>query len=224
MHLNQTELERLTLLTTAEMARQNRAQGKRLSQAEAVALISDEVRTAARRGAPYADLVEYGRSLLTTDDVEPGVELLIPFVRLEACMTENGKRVTVPDPIKPGRGLKSATPGHAPASQKPATVEVERMALDVLNASDRVVHVRSHAHFYEAHHALKFDRQASLGMQLDRPAGASMRFEPGEITRVMLVRNRVKPVTGGIGDMSASRKEAEVSSGTGQTMVGSFES
>lgn len=221
MHLNQTELERLTLLTTAEMARQNRAQGKRLSQAEAVALISDEVRAAARRGAPYADLVEYGRSLLTTDDVEPGVELLIPFVRLEACMTENGKRVTVPDPIKPGRGLKSTTPGQAPASQQPANVEYERMALDVLNTSDRVVHVRSHAHFYEVHHALKFDRQASLGMQLDRPAGASMRFEPGEITRVTLVRNKVKPIAR---DVSASqRRESDIDGGTGHTIVGSFE-
>ena len=223
MHLNATELERLTLITTAEMARRNRSQGKRLTHTEAVALISDEVLSAARKGAPHADLVEYGRSLLTTDDVEPGVESLIPFVRLESCITENGKRITVLDPIRPGRGAK--TQSAAAAQPEQATVERERITLDVLNTSDRVIHVRSHAHFYEAHHALKFDRQASLGAQLDRPAGASTRFEPGEIARVTLVRNRMKPNAGGAGDLSASRHgESEASAGTGQTMVGSFES
>lgn len=221
MHLNATELERLTLITTAEMARRNRSQGKRLTQAEAVALISDEVLSAARKGAPHADLVEYGRSLLTTDDVEPGVESLIPFVRLESCITENGRRITVPDPIRPGRGSKTQLATVAAPAR--AAVERERITLDVLNASDRVIHVRSHAHFYEAHHALKFDRQASVGMQLDRPAGASTRFEPGEITRVTLVRNGMRPSAGGTGDLSASRQK-ESGSGTGHTMVGSFES
>ena len=223
MHLNPTELERLTLITTAEMARRNRSQGKRLSYPEAVALISDEVLAAARKGAPHADLVEYGRSLLTTDDVEPGVESLIPFVRLEACMTENGRRITVLDPIRPGRGLKSNP--VAPDGAGQPTVERERIALDVLNTSDRVIHVRSHAHFYEAHHALKFDRQASLGAQLDRPAGASTRFEPGEITRVTLVRNRMKPIAGGMDDLpTLRREESTTSTVTGHATFGSFES
>ncbi len=223
MHLNATELERLTLITTAEMARRNRSQGKRLTHAEAVALISDEVLSAARKGAPHADLVEYGRSLLTTDDVEPGVESLIPFVRLESCITENGRRITVLDPIRPGRGSKMHPAAAAAPGQ--AAVERERITLDILNTSDRVIHVRSHAHFYEAHHALKFDRQASVGMQLDRPAGASTRFEPGEITRVTLVRNSVKPIAGGASDLSAShRKESDTGAGMGHTMVGSFES
>jgi urease subunit gamma/beta len=222
MHLNATELERLTLLTTAEMARRNRSQGKRLTQAEAVALISDEVLSAARKGAPHADLVEYGRSLLTTDDVEPGVEYLIPFVCLESSLTENGKRVTVPDPIRPGRG--SRTRPETAAAREQATDERERIALDVLNASDRVIHVRSHTHFYEVHHALKFDRQASVGMQLDRPAGFSMRFEPGEIAHVTLVRSRVKPVHRSAVDQPPSRHDAtDASAGTGHTMVGSFE-
>lgn len=222
MHLNATELERLTLLTTAEMARRSRSQGKRLTHAEAVALISDEVLSAARKGAPHADLVEYGRSLLTTDDVEPGVEHLIPFVCLESSLTENGKRVTVPDPIRPGRGSRTRL---ETAAREQATVERERIALDVLNASDRVIHVRSHTHFYEVHHALKFDRQASVGMQLDRPAGFSMRFEPGEITRVTLVRNRMKPVAGSSGEPSASHlAKSDAGTSTGHVMVGSFES
>lgn len=223
MQLNATELERLTLLTTAEMARRNRSQGKRLTQAEAVALISDEVLSAARKGAPHADLVEYGRSLLTTDDVEPGVEYLIPFVCLESSLTEDGKRVTVPDPIRPGRG--SRTRPETAAAREQATDERERIALDVLNASDRVIHVRSHTHFYEVHHALKFDRQASVGMQLDRPAGFSMRFEPGEITRVTLVRNGMKPAAGNAGELSASHlTKSDAGTSTGHVMVGSFES
>jgi urease subunit gamma/beta len=223
MHLNATELERLTLITTAEMARRNRSLGKRLTYAEAVALISDEVMSAARKGAPHADLVEYGRSLLTTDDVEAGVESLIPFVRLESCITENGRRITVLDPIRPGRGSKTYPEAAAVPGQ--VAVERERITLDVLNTSDRVIHVRSHVHFYEAHHALKFDRQASVGMQLDRPAGASTRFEPGEIARVTLVRNGVKASAAGASDLSASRnKESDTRASTAHTMVGSFES
>ena len=65
MNLTPTELERLTIYTAAELARRYRSQGIRLSHPEAVALISDEVLTAARKGMTHTDLVDYGRSLLT---------------------------------------------------------------------------------------------------------------------------------------------------------------
>ncbi len=35
---------------------------------------------------------------------------------------------------------------------------------------------------------LKFDRAATFGMRLDRPSGTGIRFEPGEIVHVTLVR------------------------------------
>ncbi len=58
----------------------------------------------------------------------------------------------------------------------------------MLNTGDRAIQVRSHAHFFEVNRALKFDRAATFGMRLDRPSGTGVRFEPGEIIHVDLVR------------------------------------
>ena len=57
----------------------------------------------------------------------------------------------------------------------------------VSNAGDRPVQVGSHYHFFEANKALIFDRELSLGMRLDIPAGTAIRFEPGDTTDVKLV-------------------------------------
>jgi urease subunit gamma/beta len=205
MNLTPTELERLTIFTAAELARRYRSQGIRLSHPEAVALISDEVLTAARKGMAHADMVDYGRSLLTADDVEPGVAHMIPFLCVEACMAEGTKLVTIFDPIKPG----AIKPGRVAAEQsgagpdhiepipgeiitQPGEIEInagrERVCVDVLNTGDRAIQVRSHAHFFEVNRALKFDRAATFGMRLDRPSGTGIRFEPGEIIHVDLVR------------------------------------
>ena len=57
----------------------------------------------------------------------------------------------------------------------------------VSNSGDRPVQVGSHYHFFEANKALVFDREATLGMRLDIPAGTAIRFEPGDKTDVKLV-------------------------------------
>ena len=57
----------------------------------------------------------------------------------------------------------------------------------VSNSGDRPVQVGSHYHFFEANKALIFDREATLGMHLDIPAGTAIRFEPGDTTDVKLV-------------------------------------
>ena len=57
----------------------------------------------------------------------------------------------------------------------------------VSNSGDRPVQVGSHYHFFEANMALIFDREATLGMHLDIPAGTAIRFEPGDTTDVKLV-------------------------------------
>jgi urease subunit gamma/beta len=200
MNLTPTELERLTIFSAAELARRYRSQGIRLSHLEAVALISDEVLTAARKGMAHPDMVDFGRSLLTADDVEPGVEHMIAFICVEACMAEGTRLLTIFDPIKRappktdsidhGRAASSAEPGQV--EPVPGEIEInagrERASVDVLNTGDRAIQVRSHAHFFEVNRALKFDRAATLGMRLDRPSGTGIRFEPGEIVHVELVR------------------------------------
>ena len=57
----------------------------------------------------------------------------------------------------------------------------------VSNSGDRPVQVGSHFHFYEANKALIFQREKTLGMHLDIPAGTAIRFEPGDSTEVKLV-------------------------------------
>ena len=59
--------------------------------------------------------------------------------------------------------------------------------VSVSNSGDRPVQVGSHFHFFEANKALIFNREITLGMRLDIPAGTAIRFEPGDTTDVKLV-------------------------------------
>ena len=59
--------------------------------------------------------------------------------------------------------------------------------LKVANISDRPIQVGSHYHFFESNNGLEFDRQQSIGMRLDIPAGTAIRFEPGDQREVDLV-------------------------------------
>jgi urease subunit beta len=59
--------------------------------------------------------------------------------------------------------------------------------LQVANTGDRPIQVGSHFHFYEVNAALSFERELSLGMRLDIPAGTAVRFEPGDQREVVLV-------------------------------------
>ena len=60
-------------------------------------------------------------------------------------------------------------------------------SITVSNSGDRPIQVGSHYHFYETNQALIFDREITLGMRLDIPAGTAIRFEPGDTTQVRLV-------------------------------------
>ena len=59
--------------------------------------------------------------------------------------------------------------------------------ITVSNSGDRPVQVGSHFHFFETNKALIFQREITLGMRLDIPAGTAIRFEPGDTTEVKLV-------------------------------------
>ena len=59
--------------------------------------------------------------------------------------------------------------------------------LVVANIGDRPIQIGSHFHFYEVNDALSFDRDETIGMRLDIPAGTAVRFEPGDEKEVTLV-------------------------------------
>jgi urease subunit beta len=61
------------------------------------------------------------------------------------------------------------------------------MALIVQNTADRPIQVGSHYHFHETNGALRFDRDAALGMRLNIASGTAVRFEPGQQRTVELV-------------------------------------
>ncbi len=63
----------------------------------------------------------------------------------------------------------------------------EVITVTVSNSGDRPVQVGSHYHFFEANKSLIFNRELTLGMRLDIPAGTAIRFEPGDTTDVKLV-------------------------------------
>ena len=114
MLLTPTEMERLVIFTAAELARKRRARGVKLNHPEAVAFIADEILEGARDGRSVADLISFGATLLTTDDVLPGVMDLMPMIQVEATFPDGTKLVTVHDPIRPGtRPYKmERTPGE----------------------------------------------------------------------------------------------------------------
>jgi urease beta subunit len=59
--------------------------------------------------------------------------------------------------------------------------------VSVSNTGDRPIQVGSHFHFFEVNRALRFEREAALGMRLNIPAGTAVRFEPGDTREVELV-------------------------------------
>ncbi len=64
----------------------------------------------------------------------------------------------------------------------------ETLTVSVANCGDRPIQIGSHYHFYETNNALQFDRPPTLGFRLNIAAGTAVRFEPGQIRVVELVR------------------------------------
>ena len=99
MHLSPKETDRLVLFLAAELARKRRARGLKLNYPEARALIADEILEGARDGRSVAELMELGASILTTDDVLPGVDRLVGVLQVEGMFEDGQKLVTVHEPI-----------------------------------------------------------------------------------------------------------------------------
>lgn len=200
MLLIPTEVERLMIFSAAELARKRRARGLKLNHPEAVAIIADEILEGARDGRSVAELIGFGATLLTTDDVLPGVAEITPIVQVEAMFADGTKLVTVHDPIRPGQEAPAAD-RLIPGEIIPAEGDIElnagrrKISVTVTNRGDRPVQVGSHYHFFEVNRYLDFDRAAAFGMHLDVPAGTALRFEPGESKEAPLVE------FGGSGDL-----------------------
>lgn len=99
MELTPREKDKLLLFSAAQLAERRKARGLKLNYPEAVALISFEIIEGARDGKTVAELMDFGRTLLTRDDVMDGVAEMIHDVQVEATFPDGTKLVTVHDPI-----------------------------------------------------------------------------------------------------------------------------
>jgi len=99
MDLLPREKDKLLLFTAALLAERRLKRGVKLNYPEAMAYISMEIVEGARDGKTVAEMMDYGRTLLTRDQVMEGVAELIPDVQVEATFLDGTKLVTVHNPI-----------------------------------------------------------------------------------------------------------------------------
>ncbi|MBN9388610.1 MAG: urease subunit gamma [Chloroflexi bacterium] len=100
MHLTPREQEKLLIFVAAELARKRQARGLKLNYPETMAILSAEIMEAARDGMSVAEIMTWGATILTKDDVMDGIAEMIHEVQVEATFPDGTKLVTVHDPIK----------------------------------------------------------------------------------------------------------------------------
>jgi urease subunit gamma len=99
MDLLPREKDKLLIFTAALLAERRLNRGLKLNYPEAMAYISMEIIEGARDGKTVAELMDYGKTLLTSDQVMDGIPALIPDVQVEATFPDGTKLVTVHNPI-----------------------------------------------------------------------------------------------------------------------------
>ncbi|MEO1829009.1 MAG: urease subunit gamma [Pseudomonas sp.] len=99
MELTPREKDKLLLFTAALLAERRLARGVKLNYPESMAYISAAIMEGARDGRSVAEMMSYGRTLLTREQVMPGVPELLAEVQVEATFLDGTKLVTVHNPI-----------------------------------------------------------------------------------------------------------------------------
>ena len=100
MNLTPREQEKLLIYVAAQLARDRKARGLKLNYPEAIALITAEVLEGIREGKSVAELMSYGATILTAEDVMEGVPNMIDEVQVEGTFPDGTKLVTVHNPIR----------------------------------------------------------------------------------------------------------------------------
>jgi urease subunit gamma len=100
MHLSPREQEKLLVVVAADLARRRRDRGVKLNYPEVVALITAEIFEGARDGKSVAELMSYGTTLVSRDEVMEGVAEMIHDIQVEATFPDGTKLVTVHHPVR----------------------------------------------------------------------------------------------------------------------------
>jgi urease subunit gamma len=99
MELLPREKDKLLLFTAALLAERRKARGLKLNYPEAVAFISAAVMEGARDGRTVAELMSFGKTILSRSDVMEGIAEMIGEIQVEATFPDGTKLVTVHQPI-----------------------------------------------------------------------------------------------------------------------------
>jgi urease subunit gamma len=99
MELSPREKDKLLIFTAALLAERRQARGLKLNYPESIALISAANMEGARDGKTVAELMSYGATILSRDDVMEGIAEMIPDIQVEATFPDGTKLVTVHHPI-----------------------------------------------------------------------------------------------------------------------------
>jgi len=100
MQLTPREKDKLLIFTAGLLAERRKDRGLKLNYPESIAYISSAIMEGARDGKTVAELMEYGRTLLNSEDVMEDIAEMIPDVQVEATFPDGTKLVTIHNPIE----------------------------------------------------------------------------------------------------------------------------
>ncbi|KTC40686.1 urease subunit gamma, partial [Pseudomonas sp. ABAC21] len=84
MDLTPREKDKLLIFTAGLVAERRLARGVKLNYPETIAYISAALMEGARDGRTVADLMHYGTTLLSREQVMEGIPEMIPDIQVEA--------------------------------------------------------------------------------------------------------------------------------------------
>ena len=99
MELTPREKDKLLLFTAALLAERRLARGLKLNYPGSGGLVSAAIMGGAGVGRTVAELMSFGRTVLTREQVMEGVPEMIHEVQVEATFPDGTKLVTVHNPI-----------------------------------------------------------------------------------------------------------------------------
>lgn len=99
MDLTPREKDKMLIFTAGLLAERRLARGVKLNYPETIAYISAALLEGARDGRTVAELMHYGTTLLSREQVMEGIPEMIPDIQVEATFTDGTKLVTVHQPI-----------------------------------------------------------------------------------------------------------------------------
>ena len=99
MDLTPREKDKLLIFTAGLVAERRLARGVKLNYPETIAYISAALMEGARDGRSVAELMHFGTTLLSREQVMEGIPEMIPDIQVEATFPDGTKLVTVHQPI-----------------------------------------------------------------------------------------------------------------------------